>query len=87
MLQSGGQNRKWRTNGQTDYITPAILGVPNTLQCTIKSKLAQNGRISRPLMSEGSRTLQSGEQNQKWPANGRIKYITTAVRGGGVTIA
>ena len=42
----------------------------------------QVGRLATsPLPSMGSPTLQSAEQNQKWPTSGQIGYITSAVRG------
>ena len=34
-----------------------------------------------PLPYRGSPPLQSGGQNQKWPTNGQIGYLTPAVSG------
>ena len=31
-LQSGGQNQKWPTSGQSGYLTPAVSGIPTPLQ-------------------------------------------------------
>ena len=28
LLQSGGQNQKWPTSGQSGYLTPAVSGIP-----------------------------------------------------------
>ena len=39
------------------------------------------GLATKPLLFGGSPTLESTGQNQQWPANGRIGYITPAVWG------
>ena len=31
-LQSGGQNQKWPTCGQSDYVTPAVSGIPTAAE-------------------------------------------------------
>ena len=40
MLHSGQQNRKWPNCGPIDYITPAVLGVPNALDHGRTSEVA-----------------------------------------------
>ena len=60
------------------------LGGPQrfTLEDKIRSA-RQVGRLATsPLPTEGSPTLQSGGQNQKWPTVGRIGYVTPAGWGG-----
>ena len=39
------------------------------------------GLATQPLPSTGSPPLQSGGQNQQWPTNGRIGYITCTKKG------
>ena len=38
-LQSGGQNQKWPTCGQSGYITPAVLGIPTAREQGEKSEV------------------------------------------------
>ena len=40
LLQSGGQNRKWATYGQSGYVTPAVSGIPTASQRGAKSEAA-----------------------------------------------
>ena len=39
-LQSGGQNQKWPTCGQSGYVTPAISGIPTVAQRGANSEVA-----------------------------------------------
>ena len=39
-LQSGGQNQKWPTSGQTRYVTPAVSGIPTASERGAKSEVA-----------------------------------------------
>ena len=39
-LQSGGQNQKWPTSGQIDYLTPAVSGSPAASERGAKSEAA-----------------------------------------------
>ena len=39
-LQSGGQNQKWPTCGQSGYVTPAVSGIPTALERGAKSEVA-----------------------------------------------
>ena len=110
-LQSGGQNQKWPTNGQSGYLTPAVSGIPAASERGAKSEVAhkwakwlphpcrigdphrcraggkirsgpQVGKVATsPLPYRGSPPLQSGGQNQKWPASGQGGYLTPAVSG------
>ena len=110
-LQSGGQNQKWPTCGQSGYVTPAVSGIPTASERGAKSEVADlgakwlrhpcrlgdphrlraGGKITSgrqvgnvatsPLPSRGSPPLQSGGQNQKWPAWGQSGYATLAGSG------
>ena len=70
-LQSGGQNQKWPTSGQSGYLT--------------RGKMRSGPQVGKvaisPLPYRGSPPLQSGGQNQKWPTNGQNGYLTPAVSG------
>ena len=39
-MQSGGQNQKWPTYGQSGYVTPAVSGIPNASKRGAKSEVA-----------------------------------------------
>ena len=39
-LQSGGQNQKWPTSGQSGYLTPAVSGIPTASKRGAKSEVA-----------------------------------------------
>ena len=39
-MQSGGQNQKWPTKGQTGYLTTAVSGIPTTAERGAKSEVA-----------------------------------------------
>ena len=40
LLQSGGQNQKWPTSGQSGYLTPAVSGIPTAAERGAKSEVA-----------------------------------------------
>ena len=82
-LQSGGQNQKWPTSGQSGYLTPAVSGIPTALERGAKSEVAHKWAkwLPQPLPYRGSPPLQSGGQNQKWPTYGQSGYLTPAVSG------
>ena len=62
---------------------PCRPGGPQCLRAGNKIRSgSQMGRLSRsPHPSMGSPTPQSGGQNQMWPINGQIGYVTPAVSG------
>ena len=66
-LQSGGQNQKWPTSGQSGYLTPAVSGIPTAAERGGKSKSgAQVGKVATsPLPYQGSPPLQSGGAKAK----------------------
>ena len=82
-LQSGGQNQKWPTSGQSGYLTPAVSGIPTAAERGGKIRSGpQVGKVATsPLPYRGSPPLQSGGQNQKWPTSGQNGYLTPAVSG------
>ena len=82
-LQSGGQNQKWPTSGQSGYLTPAVSGIPTASERGDKIRSGpQVGKVATsPMPYRGSPPLQSGGQNQKWPTSGQSGYLTPAVSG------
>ena len=82
-LQSGGQNQKWPTSGQSGYLTLAVSGSPTATRAGGKIRSdPQVGKLATsPLPYRGAPPLQSGGQNQKWPTSGQIGYLTPAVSG------
>ena len=80
-LQSGGQNQKWPTSGQSGYGTPCRLGDPHRFKGAGKIRSGPLvGKVAMsPLPSWGSPPLQSGGQNQKWPTSGENGYVSPAV--------
>ena len=82
-LQSGGQNQKWPTYGQSGYVTPAVSGIPTASEQGGEIRSGpQVGKVATsPLPSRGSPPLQTGGQNQKWPTCGQSRYVTPAVSG------
>ena len=71
-LQSGGQNQKWPTRGQSGYLTPAVSGIPTAAEWGDKIRSGpQVGKVATsPLPYRGSPPLQSGgiksEVAHKW---------------------
>ena len=82
-LQSGGQNQKWPTSGQSGYPSPAVSGRPHRFRAGGKIRRGpQVGKVATsPLPYRGAPPLQSGGQNQKWPTSGQSGYLTPAVSG------
>ena len=81
----GGGGQKWSTSGQSDYITPAISGIPTASHWGGGGKFRSGPQVGKvatsPLPSRGSPPLQSGGENQKWPTCGQSGYVTPAVSG------
>ena len=82
-LQTGGQNQKWPTCGQSGYVTPAVLGIPTAAERGGQIRSGpQVGKVATsPLPSRGSPALQSGGQNHKWHTCGQSGYVIPAVSG------
>ena len=82
-LQSGGHNHRWPTSGLCGYNTSCPFGGAHRFRVggIIKTG-SQVGLVgTRPLTSGGSRPLQSGAQNQRWPTSGPGGYNTPAAYG------
>ena len=69
-LQSGGQNQKWPTSGQTSYLTPAVSGSPTAAERGAKSEVAHKWakwlphpcRIGEPHRFRAGGKIRSGPQ-------------------------
>ena len=69
-LQSGGQNQKWPTSGQSGYLTPAVSGVPTASERGSKSEVAHKWakwlphpcRIGDPHRFRAGGRIRSGPQ-------------------------
>ena len=69
-LQSGGQNQKWPTSGQSGYLTPAVSGSPTAAERGAKSEVAHKWakwlphpcRIGEPHRCRAGGKIRSGPQ-------------------------
>ena len=69
-LQSGGQNQKWPTSGQSGYLTPAVSGSPTASERKAKSEVAHKWakwlphpcRIGDPHRFRAGGKIRSGPQ-------------------------
>ena len=82
-LQSGGQNQKWPTCGQSGYVTPAVSGIPTATERRAKSEVAHLWArwLRNPCRLGDPLRFNAGGQNQKWPTCGQGGYVTTAASG------
>ena len=82
-LQSGGQNERWPTSGQSGCLTPAVSGIPTASERGGKGRSGpQVGKVATsPLPYRRRPPLHSGGQSQKWPTSGQSGYLTPAVSG------
>ena len=82
-LQSGVQNQKWPTSGQSGYLTPAVSGIPTASERGAKSEVAHKWAkwLPHPCCIREPQCFRAGGQNQKWPTSGQSGYLTPAVSG------
>ena len=82
-LQSGGQNQKWPTSGQSGYLTPAVSGIPTASERGAKSEVARKWAnwLPHPCRIGDPHRCRAGGQNQRWPTSGQSGYLTPAVSG------
>ena len=90
-LQSGWQNQKWPTSGQSGYLTPAVSGIPTALERGAKSEVAHKWakwlphpcRIGDPHCCRAGGRIRSGPQVGK-VANSPLPYRgSPPLHGGG----
>ena len=82
-LQSGGQNQKWPTCGQSGYVTPAVSGIPTASERRAKSEMAHLWAkwLRHPCRLEDPHRFRAGGVNQKRHKSGQNGYVTPAVSG------
>ena len=89
-LQSGGQNQKWPTSGQSGYLTPAVSGIPTASERGAKSEVAHKWakwlphpcRIGDPHRCRAGGKIRSGPQVTKWLPHPAVPGIPTASERG-----
>ena len=91
LLQSGGQNQKWPTSGQSGYLTPAVSGIPTAAERRAKSEVAHKWakwlphpcRIGDPHRCRAGGRIRSGPQVENWlPHPQRIGDLHRCRAGG-----
>ena len=82
-LQSGGQNEKRPTSGQSGCLTPAVSGIPTASERGAKSEVAHKWAkwLPHPCRIGDPHRFRAGGQNEKWPTSGQSGYLTPAVSG------
>ena len=83
LLQSGGQNQKWPTCGQSGYVSPAVSGIPTASERGGNLEVAHLWAIwlCHPCRLGDPHRCRAGRQNQKWPTCGQGGYVAPAVTG------
>ena len=93
-LQSGGENQKWPTSGQSGHVTPAVSGIPSDAQRGARSEVAHKWarwlrhpcRVGDPhrFRAGGGGGIRSYPQVGKMATSPAVSGIPTASeRGGG----
>ena len=72
-LQSGGQNQRWPTNEQGDYITPTALGVPTASEPGAESEVAHKWArwLHNPCRPGGPQGFRAGGRMRSGPQVGK----------------
>ena len=90
-LQSGGQNQKWPTSGQSGYLTPAVSGIPTASKRGAKSEVVHKWanwlphpcRIGDPHRFRAGGKIRSGPQVGKLAASPLPYRGAPPLRAGG----
>ena len=82
-LQSGGQNRKWPTNGQSGYLTPAVSGIPTALERGAKSEVAHKWAkwLPHPCRIGDAHRFRAGGKMRSGPQVGKVAASPLPYRG------
>ena len=82
-LQSGGQNQKWPTSGQSGYLTPAVLGIPAAAERGAKSEVAQKWAkwLPHPCRIGNPRRCRAGGKIRSGPQVGKVATSPLPYRG------
>ena len=82
-LQSGGQNQKWPTSGQSGYLTPAVSGIPTALQRGAESELAHKWAkwLPHPCRIGDPHRFGAGGRIRSGPQVGKVATSPLPYRG------
>ena len=82
-LQSGGQNQKWPTSGQSGYLTPAVSGIPTASKRGAKSEVAHKWAkwLPHPCRIGDPRQLRAGGKIRSGPQVGKMATSPLPYRG------
>ena len=82
-LQSGGQNQKWPTSGQSGYLTPAVSGIPTALQRGAESEVAHKWAkwLPHPCRIGDPHRFRAGGRIRSGPQVGKVATSPLPYRG------
>ena len=82
-LQSGGQNQKWPTSGQSGYLTPAVSGIPTASKRGAKSEVAQKWAkwLPHPCRIGDPHRFRAGGKIRSGPQVGKMATSPLPYRG------
>ena len=82
-LQSGGQNQKWPTSGQSGYLTPAASGIPAAAERGAKSEVAHKWAnwLPHPCRIGDPRRCRAGGKIRSGPQVGKLATSPLPYRG------
>ena len=82
-LQSGGQNQKWPTSGQSGYLTPAVSGIPTASERGVKSDVAHKWAkcLPHPCRIGDPHRCRAGGKIRSGPQVGKVATSPLPYRG------
>ena len=82
-LQSGGQNQKWPTRGQSGYLTPAVSGIPTASERGAKSEVAHKWAkwLPHPCRIGDPHRFRAGGKIRSGPQVGKMATSPLPYRG------
>ena len=82
-LQSGEQNQKWPTCGQSGYLTPAVSGIPTASKRGAKSEVAHLWAkwLRHPCRVGDPHRLRAGSKIRSGPQEGKVATSPLPYRG------
>ena len=82
-LQSGGQNQKWPTSGQSGYLTPAVSGIPTASERGAKSEVAHKWAkwLPHPCRIGAPHRFRAGGKMRSGPQVGKVATSPLPSRG------
>ena len=82
-LQSGGQNQKWPTSGQSGYLTPAVSGIPTASERGAESEVAHKWAkwLPHPCRIGDPHRFRAGGKIRSGPQVGKVATSPLPSRG------